>query len=133
MQLYLRLATDLKMQLQLRQATDLKMQIQLRQATNQYILIQLRLATESGKQIPIAFSCQQKDFHFNLSCNSGIYSFKNDLNFHCNPDAHLCCITFRRFSSVANFGTFYFPLKIKILAKRERELTTKFAIARNGC
>ena len=42
-------------------------------------------------------------------------------------------ITFRRFSSVAKFGTYYFPLKIKILAKRERELTTKFAIARNGC
>ena len=42
-------------------------------------------------------------------------------------------ITFRRFSSVANFGTFYFLLKIKILAKRKRELTTKFAIARNGC
>ncbi len=42
-------------------------------------------------------------------------------------------VTFRRFSSVANFGTNYFPLKIKILAKRERELTTKFAIARNGC
>jgi hypothetical protein len=34
---------------------------------------------------------------------------------------------------VANFGTNYFPLKIKILAKRKRELTTKFAIARNGC
>jgi len=34
---------------------------------------------------------------------------------------------------VANFVTFYFPLKIKILAKREREVTTKFAIARNGC
>ena len=34
---------------------------------------------------------------------------------------------------VANFGTDYFLLKIKILAKRERELTTKFAIARNGC
>jgi hypothetical protein len=34
---------------------------------------------------------------------------------------------------VAKFGTFYFPLKIKILAKGERELTTKFAIARNGC
>ena len=77
-----------KMQLHLRLATDLKMQIQLRQATNQYILIQLRLATESGKQIPIAFLMQmqnftrftfcykQKDFHFNLSCNSGIYSFK---------------------------------------------------------
>jgi hypothetical protein len=31
---------------------------------------------------------------------------------------------------VANFGTNYFLLKIKILAKRE--LTTKFAIARNG-
>ncbi len=28
---------------------------------------------------------------------------------------------------------FYFLLKIKLLAKRERELTTKFAIARNGC
>ena len=41
--------------------------------------------------------------------------------------------TFRRFSSVAMFGTNYFPLKIKILAKCERELTTKFAIARNGC
>jgi hypothetical protein len=34
---------------------------------------------------------------------------------------------------VAKFGTDYFLLKIKILAKRERELTTKFAIARNGC
>jgi hypothetical protein len=34
---------------------------------------------------------------------------------------------------VANFGTVYFQLKIKILAKRERELNTKFAIARNGC
>jgi len=34
---------------------------------------------------------------------------------------------------VANFGTDYFLLKIKILAKRKRELTTKFAIARNGC
>ena len=42
-------------------------------------------------------------------------------------------ITFRRFATVAKFGTDYFPLKIKILAKRERELTTKFAIARNGC
>jgi len=41
--------------------------------------------------------------------------------------------TFRRFSSVAKFGTNYFLLKIKILAKRKRELTTKFAIARNGC
>jgi hypothetical protein len=30
---------------------------------------------------------------------------------------------------VAKFGTDYFPLKIKILAKRKRELTTKFAIA----
>lgn len=36
-------------------------------------------------------------------------------------------------SSVENFGTNYFPLKIKILAKRERELITKFALARNGC
>ena len=34
-------------------------------------------------------------------------------------------VTFRRFSSVAKFGTLYFLLKIKILAKRERELTTK--------
>jgi len=34
--------------------------------------------------------------------------------------------------AVANCGTNYFLLKIKILAKRERELTTKFAIARNG-
>ena len=42
-------------------------------------------------------------------------------------------LTFRRFSSVASFGTDYFPLKIKIIAKRKRELTTKFAIARNGC
>ena len=43
---------------------------------------------------------------------------------------HLTC---RRFSSVAKFGTNYFLLKIKILAKRKRELTTKFAIARNRC
>ena len=42
-------------------------------------------------------------------------------------------LRFRRFSSVAKFGAFYFLLKIKILAKRERELTTKFAIASNGC
>ena len=42
-------------------------------------------------------------------------------------------VTFRRFSSVAKFGTFYFLLKIKILAKRKREFTTKFAIARNRC
>ena len=34
---------------------------------------------------------------------------------------------------VENFGSDYFLLKIKILAKRERESTTKFAIARNGC
>jgi hypothetical protein len=34
---------------------------------------------------------------------------------------------------VANFGTNYFPLKIKILAKRKRELTTKFAILPNAC
>ena len=33
---------------------------------------------------------------------------------------------------VAKFGTNYFLLKIKILAKRERELTTKFAIARTA-
>lgn len=47
--------------------------------------------------------------------------------------SELLLLTSRRFSSVANFGTNYFLLKIKILAKRERELTTKFAIARNGC
>jgi hypothetical protein len=35
--------------------------------------------------------------------------------------------------AVAKFGTNYFLLKIKILAKRERELATKFAIAKNGC
>ena len=34
---------------------------------------------------------------------------------------------------VANFGTLYFLLKIKFLAKSKREFTTKFAIARNGC
>ena len=34
---------------------------------------------------------------------------------------------------VANFVTVYFPLKIKFLAKRERELIRKFAIARNRC
>lgn len=42
-------------------------------------------------------------------------------------------VTFRCFSSVVKFGTNYFPLKIKILAKREREFTTKLAIARNSC
>jgi hypothetical protein len=31
--------------------------------------------------------------------------------------------------AVAKFGTDYFLLKIKILAKHKRELTTKFAIA----
>jgi len=30
---------------------------------------------------------------------------------------------------VANFGTNYFLLKIKFLAERKREFTTKFAIA----
>lgn len=35
--------------------------------------------------------------------------------------------------AVAKFGTNYSLLKIKILAKRKRELTTKLAIARNGC
>ena len=34
---------------------------------------------------------------------------------------------------VANFGTDYFLLKIKILAKRKREFTTKFAILPNAC
>ncbi len=34
---------------------------------------------------------------------------------------------------VANFVTVYFPLKIKFLAERKRELTTKFAILPNGC
>ena len=33
---------------------------------------------------------------------------------------------------VANFGTDYFLLKIKFLAKRKREFTTKFAILPNG-
>ena len=33
---------------------------------------------------------------------------------------------------VANFGANYFLLKIIFLAKREREFTIKFAIARNG-
>jgi hypothetical protein len=45
-------------------------------------------------------------------------------------------LTFRRFSSVANFGTFYFPLKIKILAKRKRELTQNSQLreaAVSGC
>ena len=34
---------------------------------------------------------------------------------------------------VANFVTGYFPLKIKFLARRKREFTTKFAILPNGC
>ena len=112
-----------KMQLHLRLATHIKMQLQLRQATHQYILIQLRLATKSEKQIPIVFLMQmqnfirfafcykQKDFHFNLSCNSGIYSFKNDFNFHCNPDAQLCCITSRVQAFVAAKRTEYFLLR----------------------
>jgi hypothetical protein len=33
---------------------------------------------------------------------------------------------------VANFVTDYFLLKIKFLAKRKREFTTKFAILPNG-
>jgi hypothetical protein len=35
--------------------------------------------------------------------------------------------------AVANFGTDYFLLKIKIFAERKSELPTKLAIARNGC
>ena len=35
--------------------------------------------------------------------------------------------------AVANFGTDYFLSKIKILAKRKREFTIKFAIAQNAC
>ena len=42
-------------------------------------------------------------------------------------------ITFPRLASVASFGTDYFLLKIIFLAKREREFTTKFAIAPNVC
>jgi hypothetical protein len=34
---------------------------------------------------------------------------------------------------VANFGTDYFLLKIKFLAKYKREFTTKLAILPNGC
>ena len=34
---------------------------------------------------------------------------------------------------VANFGTDYFLLKIKFLAKCKREFTTKFAILPNAC
>jgi hypothetical protein len=34
---------------------------------------------------------------------------------------------------VAKLVTVYFLLKIKIIAKRERELAAKFVIARNGC
>lgn len=34
---------------------------------------------------------------------------------------------------VANFVTDYFLLKIKFLAKRKREITTKFAILPNAC
>ena len=53
-----------------------------------------------------------------------------------------CIIQYRSFKiatnvpalgEVANFGTDYFLLKIKFLAKRKRELTTESAIARNGC
>ena len=42
-------------------------------------------------------------------------------------------VTFRGYTTVANFVNVYFPLKIIILAKREREVTTKFAIACNRC
>src|SRR5690554_2588211 len=41
--------------------------------------------------------------------------------------------SFRRFSSVANFGTNYFLSKIKFLARNKREFTTKFAILPNAC
>ncbi len=34
---------------------------------------------------------------------------------------------------VANFGTDYFLSKIKFLAKRKREFTTKFAILPKAC
>ena len=42
-------------------------------------------------------------------------------------------LTFRGYTTVANFVNVYFPLKIIILAKREREVTTKIAIACNRC
>jgi hypothetical protein len=42
-------------------------------------------------------------------------------------------LTSRSYTTVANFVNVYFPLKIIILAKREREVTTKFAIACNRC
>jgi hypothetical protein len=38
-----------------------------------------------------------------------------------------------RLGKIANYGTGPFLLKIIFHAKRERELTTKFAIARNCC
>jgi hypothetical protein len=42
-------------------------------------------------------------------------------------------LTSRGYTTVANFVTDYFLLKIIFLAKREREVTTKFAIACNRC
>ena len=39
----------------------------------------------------------------------------------------------RPLHAVANFGNDYFLLKIKILAKRKPEPSTKFGIARNPC
>lgn len=34
---------------------------------------------------------------------------------------------------VAKYGTDYFPLNIKFLAKRKRDFTAKFAISPNAC
>lgn len=42
-------------------------------------------------------------------------------------------LTYCGFSSVANFGTDYFLLKIKFLAKCKPEFTLKFAILPNAC
>ena len=42
-------------------------------------------------------------------------------------------LTFRRFASVASFGTLYFPLKIQFLTKDKYQFCTFLAIAQNGC
>ena len=86
-------------------------------------------ATFSTCTFPLKFS-----FWINIfKCFLENKNLNSLLNFCRKTQREKCGLTFRRFSSVAKFGTLYFLLKIKILAKRERELTTKFAIARNGC
>ena len=61
------------------------------------------------------------------------FSVSSNVNFLFSKISEKLAYNVPRLQEVANFGTNYFLLKIKILAKCERELTTKFAISCNRC